>query len=89
MLLTWEYQEGLHPPPTLATIEHLDSRLSPERGKHDGPRRVVACWLCNNRRGHQEERSLGLSALRLRSGRPQPRVLVWCKEEEVNGRERR
>ena len=28
-------------PPDLATFEHLDSRYSPERGRHSGERRVV------------------------------------------------
>lgn len=38
-------------PDNEATIDHLDSRLSPERGRHPGKyRRVMACLLCNNRR---------------------------------------
>lgn len=34
------------------TLEHLDDRLSPERGKHSGEERTVAaCWSCNTLRG--------------------------------------
>lgn len=57
-----------YPPKNLATIDHLDSRLSPERGKHSGKlRKVAACWECNNKRAAAEERSLGLPELRRRS----------------------
>jgi len=42
-------------PKNEATIEHLDSRLSPERGRHPGTyRHVLACVECNNRRSARE-----------------------------------
>ena len=38
-----------------STIDHLDSRLSPERGKHCGTiRTVLSCSPCNNKRGIEE-----------------------------------
>lgn len=57
-----------YPPDNLATFEHLDSRLSPERGRHPGERRVVlACLRCNNERAHAEERALPLAELQRRA----------------------
>lgn len=42
---------GRSAPDNEATTDHLDSRLSPERGKHPGKyRRVMACRRCNNTR---------------------------------------
>lgn len=42
-------------PDDLATIEHLDSKLSGERGSHKGERRqVIACRRCNWERGNAE-----------------------------------
>lgn len=44
-------------PANLATLDHLDSRWSPLRGKFPGqPRRVLACLSCNNRRAAEEEK---------------------------------
>jgi hypothetical protein len=38
-------------PHNAATLDHLDSRMSPERGKHPGERRhVLACYRCNQDR---------------------------------------
>lgn len=43
-------------PTNEATIDHLDSRLSPDRGKFNGCyRRVLACLRCNNRRNDEEQ----------------------------------
>lgn len=36
----------------VATVDHLDNSLSPERGKHAGEERtVLACYACNQKRG--------------------------------------
>ena len=41
-------------PPNRATLEHLDHKLDPNRGKHNGEcRRVAACWKCNNEKGDE------------------------------------
>lgn len=57
-----------HPEPRLATFEHLDDRFSPERGQHNGERRVVlACLECNQRRGRETQDAQGIDALRARS----------------------
>lgn len=48
------------PNPRRATIDHLDDRFDPMRGKH-GPqtiRRVAACWKCNNERSRERLRQL-------------------------------
>lgn len=35
-------------PPNLCTLDHIDYRLWPERGKHPWKlRKVAACWDCN------------------------------------------
>lgn len=46
-------------PDDLATIEHLDSKPSGERGKHKGEKRIVlACRRCNWTRGNAENPNL-------------------------------
>ena len=41
--------------PKLATFEHLDSKLSLDRGMRPGERRVVlACYRCNHNRGRKD-----------------------------------
>jgi len=46
-------------PEDAATIDHLDSRLSPERGKHKGEwRHVMACSKCNHERARAEDMAL-------------------------------
>jgi hypothetical protein len=58
-----------HPPDNEATIDHLDSRLSPERGMYPGlVRHVLACRVCNGRRAAEEERRLSSEELWRRSG---------------------
>ena len=45
------------PPDNMATIDHLDNKLSPERGNYNHqnvPRTVLACHKCNQLRGRQE-----------------------------------
>lgn len=55
-------------PDDLATIDHLDSRLSDERGTRPGEARtVMACWRCNFRRGAREVLALPLEELHRRS----------------------
>lgn len=53
-----------------ATTDHLDSRLSPERGKHAGePRRVMACYKCNQERCNAEVLASDLAERQRKSGR--------------------
>lgn len=54
-------------PPNQATIEHLDSRYSPERGKMAGERTTLACWKCNNTRNCHEQRRVPIEVRRERS----------------------
>lgn len=57
-----------NPPDNLATLDHLDSRFSQERGKHPGKvRTVLACQKCNLQRAADEARRLGAEALRRRT----------------------
>ena len=63
-----DYLKHRDAPKNLATIDHLDSRLNPERGKKAGElRKVVACWQCNNDRGIKEEKALGIEEIRRRA----------------------
>lgn len=60
-------------PKNAATVDHLDSRLSPRRNYAGGEERtVLACRECNHRRGAAEEQALGHEELRRRSCRPEP-----------------
>lgn len=55
-------------PANLATIDHLDDRFSPERGKHYGEyRRVLACAQCNFDRGKSSQAAQPIEVLRNRS----------------------
>lgn len=56
-------------PPNMATIDHLYSRLSPDRGKVRGYVHVLACLKCNNERAAVEEASVPREELWRRSGR--------------------
>jgi len=57
-------------PDDLATLDHLDDRFSPERGKRSGEWRIVmACRLCNNERGIIREAMQPVEELRRRSTR--------------------
>lgn len=63
---------GRHKPrlPNEVTVDHLDSRLSPERGLHAGSlRHVLACHACNGRRAADEEAALMREEIWERSGR--------------------
>ena len=50
-------RKGVKIPPNMATIEHLDSRMNPERGKAPlgKRRRVAACYECNQLRGQLDK----------------------------------
>lgn len=62
---------------SMATIDHLDSRLSPERGTHKKEQRtVMAHARCNHDRGHDEEAAQPLWLRHVKSGRfPQSHAL--------------
>lgn len=52
-------------PGNLATIDHLDHKFSPERGKHPGEyRRVLACKRCNELRGQLMQQMQPIEFLR-------------------------
>lgn len=53
--------------PRLCTFDHMDCRLSAERGQHAGEyRNVAACWQCNNNRNTMQQANA-------------PRDLLWQK----------
>lgn len=56
-------------PDDVATLEHLDDKLEPMRGKraHEGPRIVMACHGCNNRRAKKRVASLPIEELHARA----------------------
>ncbi|HWG06018.1 MAG TPA: hypothetical protein VG271_13475 [Beijerinckiaceae bacterium] len=58
----WVHVQGETPPIDSCTIDHLDSRLSPMRGKHPHGeiRHVASCWKCNNERANEEHRAYQL-----------------------------
>lgn len=69
MLRRWEHRNHVPVPDNLATLEHLDSRWSPERGVHPFKKRhVAACRKCNNDRAIEEGKNAGLEELRRRRG---------------------
>lgn len=56
-------------PKNTATLDHLDDRLSGERGKHQGQiRRVLACKECNETRSKAAQNCLSREELWERSG---------------------
>ena len=53
----WVHRDGVPTPDDIATLEHLDSRLSPSRGMFSQEiRHAVACRACNLQRGVAEEK---------------------------------
>lgn len=60
-----------HYPDNMATIDHLRSRLDPERQNHYPSERryILACWKCNNERSKKENSKLRIEELWKRSGR--------------------
>ncbi len=60
---------GKRPNPRQCTLDHLDDRFNPERGKRAGEiRRVAACWLCNHSRGVESQAKVGRRELNRRCG---------------------
>ena len=52
----------------MATIEHLDSNLSPLRGAFSGvARTVLCCYKCNQERNEVEMEEIGVTAWRAMS----------------------
>lgn len=67
-----EVQSGGRLPNNYATIEHLRDRFDPTRNEpnHQQDKRIVlACNKCNNDRGREREKEMGVYELRLRSRR--------------------
>lgn len=54
-------------PENVATIQHLDSRLSEERGTFDSERTTLFCWRCNNDDNKEVQERTPKSILRKRS----------------------
>jgi hypothetical protein len=45
----------------MATIDHLDNRFDPGRGKHSGKERTrLVCWKCNFERGKADYEAIPL-----------------------------
>lgn len=66
MMLTFQHLK--QQPENLATLEHMDSKWSQERGKHPGEQRhVLACRKCNWTRGRLEEAAQSKEVLKARS----------------------
>ena len=58
-------------PRDLCTLEHLDDRYSPDRGKHEGKIRVVAaCRKCNSEQNRIRQETLDKALLWQKSGSP-------------------
>jgi len=61
--------KGVRMPDDVCTLDHLDSRLNPLRGKLNGcVRRVAACAKCNGERASTEVAALPKEQLGERSG---------------------
>lgn len=57
-------------PHDLCTLDHLDERGTPQRGKYPGKlRTVAACWLCNHTRGKEFEKRKSRAQRRAESQR--------------------
>ena len=72
-------------PDDLATFEHLDDRLSSERGAYNRDnviRVVLACSACNHKRGKESYATLTLQDLWKRSGRAP--LAYWWPSENVS-----
>jgi hypothetical protein len=69
-VMTFIYSSGGYIGPEAATLEHLDSRLSPDRGQHPNQRRIVASHMrCNFEYNREDEASVGIAELQRRAGR--------------------
>lgn len=70
MWLAPAHEHTKRQPPNMATLEHLDSRFSAERGTHEGQiRRVLACLACNNARADAEQAAQPRELLRALASR--------------------
>lgn len=71
-------------PTTLATLDHLRDRFHPERQVtpiNQEQRYVLACWNCNNERGHESTQSQPLEVLHAKSRSfPMPRLELTDEE---------
>jgi hypothetical protein len=69
MLPPGSYNGKGKPPPLLCTYDHLDCRLSEDRGKHAGEyRNCAACWTCNNNRAQMQQANTSKQVLWEKSG---------------------
>lgn len=73
-------QKGLH---KMATLDHLDDRLSGRRGmfmdgKHE--RTVLSCFACNTKRGLESQKRAAMSAPKAQLGQSQD----WVTDDESN-----
>lgn len=61
-------RRGVKTPTNLCTYDHMDSRLSADRGRWSGHRRnVAACWQCNHDRNVSEHSAMPIDELRRRA----------------------
>ena len=68
MVKRWPHRPGETIPDNLATLEHLDSRLNPMRGRFVNElRHAVVCKSCNEAKAAEEVARLGLEELRRRA----------------------
>ncbi len=63
-----ELPNGGAMPEDAATIDHLYSRLHPQRHLSGGRRRVLACSKCKHDRGHEETKIVYLKQQQKQSG---------------------
>ena len=52
------FAEGNHEMPTLATFEHMDTRLHEPRQRDGKPEIVLACLRCNREKGQRDHEHL-------------------------------
>lgn len=67
-----------------ATIEHLRSRLHPNRQEpaHGDVRWVLACHKCNHQRGREDEAALSIDELHKRSGHASHYSLLTIEDRD-------
>lgn len=71
-------------PDYLATLDHVYSRLNPERNiGYNKYKVVLACSLCNNYRARLEEDKLSIEELHQRSGRSPSQSKTITDEEQT------
>ena len=73
-------------PDNAVTLEHLDSRYNPMRGRRRGERRIViACHKCNQKWNSIEQATVPLPELHRRAGHPDPMICNWCDQPILSG----